>query len=69
MDFATPPERLMRRVGGPPESYEDMGATARRDFLALTPSSFEWDGAEVLDFGCGAGRVLRQFADEATRTR
>lgn len=45
--------------------YDDVGAVARRDFLALLPKAFEWDGAKVLDFGAGAGRTLRQFGAEA----
>jgi len=63
----------MERVGGPTAQYgstaeyEKFGRVCRRDFLALLPTSFSWDGARVLDFGCGAGRTLRHFAPEASR--
>jgi SAM-dependent methyltransferase len=57
----------MERVGGPIPSYDEFGAVCRRDFLALLPPSFGWDGARVLDFGCGAGRTLRHFGFEANR--
>jgi len=29
------------------------------------PAGWDWEGKTCLDFGCGAGRVLRQFAPEA----
>jgi SAM-dependent methyltransferase len=47
------------------ERYEREG-TALHDVLVdeLGPE-WSWEGKRVLDFGCGAGRVLRQFWDIA----
>jgi SAM-dependent methyltransferase len=33
---------------------------------AALPDAWAWRGKTCLDFGCGAGRVLRQFESEAT---
>jgi len=54
----------MVRVGGEPDDYDRFGETTRRDFLALLPPGFEWNGARILDFGAGAGRTLRKFTAE-----
>jgi SAM-dependent methyltransferase len=46
----------------------DASGRAIKDFIvSQLPESWTWDGKRVLDFGCGAGRVLRQFLDEAER--
>jgi SAM-dependent methyltransferase len=65
MDAPLPPVELMARVGGPIEDYLAYGSAWHRDFVSLLPSSFGWKGAHILDFGCGAGRVLREFSGEA----
>ena len=31
----------------------------------MLPADWTFDGKSVLDFGCGAGRTLRHFLDEA----
>ena len=36
---------------------------------AILPPDWSWRGRRVLDFGCGTGKVLSQFADEATKGR
>jgi SAM-dependent methyltransferase len=63
--FPYPPQHLRERVGGAFHNYDHVGAAARRDFLALLPADFDWNGVRALDFGAGAGRTLRQFAPEA----
>jgi SAM-dependent methyltransferase len=67
-----PPFELANRVhsleGEGPDgfaSYEEKGAYAREQLLALLPDDFTLEGKRVLDFGCGAGRTLRHFLAEA----
>jgi SAM-dependent methyltransferase len=47
------------------EAFINEGAAARRRIEALLPVDWSFEGKRVLDFGCGAGRVLRHFLDEA----
>ena len=47
------------------ERYEREGAALRGAVLSALGSDWSWRGKRVLDFGCGAGRVLRQFLDVA----
>jgi SAM-dependent methyltransferase len=62
-----PPEDLMQRVAGTPDAmhFDSSGMRSRRDFeraLAVVGRSF--DGFEnVLEFGCGCGRILRWLDD------
>lgn len=74
MDARTPlpPLDLMQRVGriDDPDvarAYEAIGRHSRARIERLLPADWSWEGKRVLDFGCGAGRTLRQFLDEATR--
>lgn len=65
-----PPTELHQRVAGPlsdERNYETNGRFAREDILSLLPPDWSWEGKRVLDFGCGPGRVLRQFGAEAER--
>jgi SAM-dependent methyltransferase len=60
----------MQRVGKIEESdvdaaYEAIGRHSRRRIERLLPNDWSWEGRRVLDFGCGAGRTLRHFLDEA----
>jgi SAM-dependent methyltransferase len=48
-------------------TYEAQGAEAREALLALLPKDWSFPGKRVLDFGCGAGRTLRQFHPEASQ--
>ncbi|MBV9916449.1 MAG: class I SAM-dependent methyltransferase [Solirubrobacterales bacterium] len=67
-----PPTSLLTRVGtvegaDPVEFYLGEGARLRGVTEEMLPADWHWDGKRVLDFGCGAARVLRQFATEAER--
>jgi SAM-dependent methyltransferase len=67
-DLPIPPEGLIRRAGYVPGSdvvarYLNAGCDTAGLLKSLVP-----DGADaILDFGCGAGKVLRHFADVANR--
>jgi SAM-dependent methyltransferase len=65
-----PPLRLARRVGeldpaDPWGHWDQVGAEIRARIDASLPPEWDWEGKRALDFGCGAGRVLTQFAAEA----
>ena len=67
-----PPTSLLTRVGtvegaDPVQFYLGEGARLRGVIEEMLPADWQWDGTRVLDFGCGAARVLRQFATEAER--
>ena len=66
VDFRAPlpPPELRRRVGGV-DDYEEIGSRVRSDLVELLPTDWSFEGKRVLDFGCGAGRVLRHFLGEA----
>jgi SAM-dependent methyltransferase len=65
-----PPVELMQRVGRIDDAdvgtaYEAIGRESRERIERLLPDDWSWEGKRVLDFGCGAGRTLRQFLPEA----
>lgn len=66
-----PPVQLANRSGhvvgsdGSFELYERVGAELREVVVKALPDGWTWSGKQVLDFGCGAGRVLRHFMQEA----
>jgi SAM-dependent methyltransferase len=67
-----PPLELLQRVGRIDEpdvagAYERIGRHSRARLERLLPADWSWQGKRVLDFGCGAGRTLRHFLEEADR--
>jgi len=66
-----PPSRLVRRVGcawserRPQAEYDRRGGAVKAALMDLLPDGWALEGKRALDFGCGAGRVLRHFAPEA----
>jgi SAM-dependent methyltransferase len=71
-ELPLPPVDLMQRVGriDDPDverAYEAIGCCSRERIERLLPADWTWESKRVLDFGCGAGRTLRHFLDEAER--
>jgi SAM-dependent methyltransferase len=66
-----PPLELAHRVGSlagtsdPLEYYDKLGRETRDGIMENLPPGWTFVGKRVLDFGCGAGRTLRHFVDEA----
>lgn len=60
-----PPPHLSSRIGGTDADYEAIGAAHASVLRSALPQDWDWTGKRVLDFGCGTGRTLVQFADEA----
>jgi SAM-dependent methyltransferase len=69
-----PPQRLIVRAGATPgrdpvEQYLALGAAGKRmlELMVASVAGENWfDGRRILDFGCGAGQTLRQFAVDGT---
>jgi tRNA (mo5U34)-methyltransferase len=66
-----PPRALRRRVGCPEDNgdpamaYEAIGRRWKEMIGERLPAGWDWSGKRVLDFGAGAGRILRHFQAEA----
>ena len=65
-----PPPHLALRVGvldtdDPVASFDEVGRDMRRVILDLLGPDWSFADKHVLDFGCGAGKVLRHMLDEA----
>ncbi len=61
-----PPLELSIRIGSPTlEGFEEIGRGVKQAIVRCLPSGFDFRGSRCLDFGCGIGRVIRHFADEA----
>jgi SAM-dependent MidA family methyltransferase len=42
-----------------------LAPTLAQQILRMLPAGYEFERRRLLDFGCGAGRTLRHFLDEA----
>lgn len=67
-----PPFELAHRVmaidrKGAEEAYRAHGQGVKDTITSLLPADWTFDGKRVLEFGCGAGRVLSAFRAEAER--
>jgi SAM-dependent methyltransferase len=66
-----PPLQLANRVASlegyddPFARYDQLGAESREAILQILPEEWSFEGRRALDFGCGAGRTLAEFLDEA----
>lgn len=60
-----PPGPLTSRIGGSAEGYRDIARFHHERITSLLPADWSWEGKRVLDFGCGPGRTLSEFATEA----
>ncbi|HEX5821154.1 MAG TPA: class I SAM-dependent methyltransferase [Solirubrobacterales bacterium] len=60
----------MARVGREPRedleaAYLSTGRALKGGVLDLLGTDWTWEGKRMHDFGCGSGRLLKQFLDEA----
>ena len=64
---ACPPDHLAKRASGiVAEEFDAQGLEIRDYILQSLPADFSFAGKRILDFGCGAGRVLRHFQTEGS---
>ena len=61
-----PPLELSVRIGSPSlEGFDEIGRGVKQTIARCLPSGFDFRSTRCLDFGCGIGRVIRHFAQEA----
>ena len=64
-----PPRELIERTDAPRgrgdrsfrQFYEDSGRVRKAGIIDVLPDDYSFEGRRVLEFGCGSGRILRQF--------
>jgi SAM-dependent methyltransferase len=72
-ELPLPPVELANRTGqivGPDGSfsqYEAVGRSLRNVVVDALPREWDFTSKSVLDFGCGAGRTMRHFIEEARK--
>jgi SAM-dependent methyltransferase len=70
---ALPPKELIDRVGDDPgdtvERYLEIGTRHREVVEGYLPSDWVWSAKTYLDWGAGAGRLIRHFLPEAATNR
>lgn len=49
------------------DRFELTGQVTAAAVSGRLPSDWDWEGKRILEFGCGAGRILRHFVSEARR--
>ena len=70
-ELPRPPRELASRVyavegwSDPDLAFDNLGLQTKEQIIRLLPEDWTWDGKKVLDFGCGSGRTLRHFSEEA----
>ena len=61
-----PPVELSARIGSPTlAGFEEIGRGVKQTITRSLPAHFDFTRTRCLDFGCGIGRVIRHFAEEA----
>jgi SAM-dependent methyltransferase len=71
--LALPPNELIVRVGDDPGDtvgqYDGIGARHRQLLESYLPVHWTWSDKTYLDWGAGAGRLVRHFVPEAENSR
>ena len=70
---ALPPRELIERIGDDPgdtvDRYLEVGRRHRELVESYLPPDWAWSGKTYLDWGSGAGRLIRHFVPEAATNR